>query len=438
MQLRYATKAYAYLPVTFLKRGLSRDPYWRQYFWNRWGFLPRNVAQLASRAPLWIEAYGGGEVTQLGTLCRLLREEFPQLLVVLSTNNLYSFRYARSRLSLDAVFDTPWDLSGPVRRALNRLAPRSLCFVESVKYPVLARAARDRGIQAILINGFISRGWKDHSFMQRAVQMGAYRSLDAVGARSEEDAEVFRGLGVPPDRITVTGNMKADPESVRLRPEERAALLARLGWQPDAPVFVAGSVRRGEDQEVVGAYREVRRRVPELKLVFAPSYNDRHDLTALMSMVGAEEAIRLSELEARQGHGRPIVVVDTFGDLPRLYGLGTVVFVGSLVYGKTGYGHNLMEPMLHGVPIVVGPFVGQWREFVEEFRAEWDGAQVGDGQGLARSLAALLESPALHARLAARVTKAVEGHLGAVQTTIEFLKRHLPILGGSVGGHLAG
>lgn len=425
--LRYAIKAYGYLPVTFVRRGLSQDTYWRQYFWNRWGRLPGAASELAPRRPLWIEAYGGGEVTQLRTLCRLLRQEFPELPLVLSTNNLYSFRYARSRLPVDLVFDTPWDLPNPMRRALRSLTPRAICFVESVKYPVLTRMAREPGIRTMLINGFISRGWKDHPFMQRAVQMGAYGCLDAVSARSEEDADIFRDLGVPADRISVTGNMKADPESVCLLPEERMAILKRLNWDPDAPVFVAGSVRRHEDREVVKAYCEVRRRIPALKLVLAPSYNDRHDLNVLMNLVGVQEAVRWSELERSQGNGRPVVVVDTFGDLPRLYGLGTVAFVGSLVYGKTGYGHNLMEPMLHRVPTIVGPFVGQWREFVEEFRSEWDGVQVADGQGLAKSLTALIESPELRMRVAARIERAVRGQLGAVGATLEFLKRQLSL-----------
>ncbi|MDP6484879.1 MAG: hypothetical protein QGH70_13695, partial [Nitrospinota bacterium] len=78
-EARFIGKAYAYLLVTFWKRGVfGRDPYFRRFFRSRWGFLPKGLGELARRRPtVWIEALSGGENTQVVTLVNRLREMYP-------------------------------------------------------------------------------------------------------------------------------------------------------------------------------------------------------------------------------------------------------------------------------------------------------------------------------------------------------------------------
>ncbi|MBI3088222.1 MAG: hypothetical protein HYY91_04985 [Candidatus Omnitrophica bacterium] len=424
--LRYAAKARAYAPVTYLKRVvLGRDPYWRRYFWNRWGYVtPADGVQSPPRPLIWLEAYGG-EITQLPTVCRLLGEEFPQVRLAVSTNNRFSFEFARRLPALEQVFDTPWDLTGPMRRALRGLRPSALAFVDSIKYPVLARLAAGQGIPVVLINGFLSQGWKEHAFMRRAMHMGAYRQLTAVAARSEEDAEHFTELGIPADRIVVTGNLKFDPESVRLTDEERRAWLQALGWNSEDPVFVAGGVRLPEYAAVAQAFQEAARAVPSLKLIIAPSFDHRAQLDRLSAALGGDTA-RWSDVVQGRG-GRPVraVIVDTFGDLPKLYGLGTVAFVGSLIYGSAGLGHNLVEPLLHGVPTLVGPYVGRWEDIVGELKQIWHGVQCLDAQALAQNLQAVLQSPRLAEQLRLHIRELAQRKAGAVERTRLFLRQSL-------------
>src|SRR4051812_19042385 len=110
-QRRYAWNAYRSAPITFARRVVfGRDPYWRRYFWARWGFPDRGTCATAARRPvLWLDALSGGEVTQIVTFCRLLRAALPGWTFVLSTNNRYSFEFASRHLDVDAIFDTPWD-----------------------------------------------------------------------------------------------------------------------------------------------------------------------------------------------------------------------------------------------------------------------------------------------------------------------------------------
>jgi 3-deoxy-D-manno-octulosonic-acid transferase len=428
-RLQYVAKARCYAPVTFVKRVVfGTDPYWRQWFWSRWGFVPEGAGGSGSPV-IWVEAHGG-EITQMPTISQMLREEFPRCRLVVSTNNRYAFDFAIRRLSVEAVFDTPWDLAGPMRRALRRVRPSAIIFIENVKYPILVRLAARHRIPTILLSGFISKGWTEHPYIRSCVKLGAYRNLTAVGARSPEDARAFQELGIRNERPAVTGNLKCDPEALRLTAQERQALLETLGWRPEDPIFVAGGIRSDEYDAVASAFESAARARPDLKLIAAPSYDHQIQLEQLITVIGPGAA-RLSDvLNGRaRGSSPRAVVVDTFGDLPRLYGLASVAFVGSLSHGGTGLGHNLMEPLVHGVPTLVGPYVDRWEHLVNRLRQVWSGIQCRDGRGLADSLQALLQDPALERTLREEISKLITEYAGAVQATRTFLRQSLSTLG---------
>ena len=78
--------------------------------------------------------------------------------------------------------------------------------------------------------------------------------------------------------------------------------------------------------------------------------------------------------------GIPVVVLDTIGELGRLYSLGDIIFVGgSLV--KTG-GHNILEPAAHGKPILVGPYMFNFKEIFALLHSRHACEQVKNGKEL--------------------------------------------------------
>ncbi|MFQ6111711.1 MAG: glycosyltransferase N-terminal domain-containing protein, partial [Nitrospinota bacterium] len=241
----YALKAYAYLPITFTKRVLlGKDPYWRQYFWSKWGYLPRELKEsVRGRPTLWLDAVGGGEVTQIITFCRKLRERFPEHKIVLSSNNKYSLDFASTIPELDFVFDTPWDLKAAARRALKALNPCALICIDNAPYPVLLREAQRLGVRTILVSGIMSSGFWKYSTYRRALPMRFFRYLDAIGVKDEEDREGYLMTGAEPEKIRVVGNMKYDIEFIKINDEVRQGLRESLGWGREDRVLVGGCVR---------------------------------------------------------------------------------------------------------------------------------------------------------------------------------------------------
>ena len=81
------------------------------------------------------------------------------------------------------------------------------------------------------------------------------------------------------------------------------------------------------------------------------------------------------------------MIVDVRGILSRLYGCASVAFVGGTIapFG----GHNILEPLLRGVPTVVGPDHGSFDREVAEGVA--NGAMAVSGRdGLAGVLGRMM------------------------------------------------
>jgi 3-deoxy-D-manno-octulosonic-acid transferase len=424
-QGRYTLKAYGYLPITCFRRVVfGNDPYWRQYFWSRWGYVPTEVLMARRARPVvWIDALSGGEVTQLVTFCRTLHDALPGWSIVLSTNTSYSYRFARANLAVDGVMDTPWDCRGPVRRALRTLAPQALVCVENLTCPLLVREAARQGVKTFLVSGLMSHDMHLHPMMRRTTELSPYHHLDWIGAKSTEDAQGFAARGARRERVVVTGNMKFDLDYLRVPEEVRRGFLATLQLGPDEPTFLAGSVHPGEEELVADAYLEARKAVPGLRLLLVPRYQAH--AAGMIQRLNARGLPCL--LKSSLGHGTlvngHVIVVDTFGELARLYSIASVIFLGGSLYRRNvvGLGQNPIEPLSQRRPLLFGPFMNLWRGITNELKAVWPGVEVTTAKELADGTVAVLSDQTLRERLDQKVESILAQHRDDVANNVRLV-----------------
>src|SRR5262249_24887334 len=160
--------------------------------------------------------------------------------------------------------------------------------------------------------------------------------------------------------VQITGNIKYDLALDSLTSAQEHALRAELGLG-EAPVFMAGSTHRGEEDIVLEAYVQARAQVPRLCLLLAPRHLDRLDEVAALLQSRELPARRGSQgrVASQQGEA-PVLLVDTMGELATLYAVGTVVFVGGS-FVPIG-GHNVLEPAAHRKAIVFGPYMHNFHQ----------------------------------------------------------------------------
>lgn len=299
---------------------------------------------------IWVHAVSVGEVQSASALIKKMKEDCTRP-CILSTVTPTGRKMAHQLLEgiVERMIYSPWDTPRFVTSALDAIRPAAYISMETELWPEILSQLRERNIPTFLANGRIS----DNSFKklrrQRAFWRGVLSCFTRVLVRFDEDRERFLALGVPPEKITVTGDCKVDTLLDRRRtasPETWGHLRRGEG----TPLFVAGSTHPGEDDSVIAAFRRVHQQHPDARLVIVP----RHPERALMVVAAALPYPELqADLLSRLSGNWDIAVVDHIGVLFDLYAAADAAFVGGSLVLKGG--QNPFEPALFGIPMTHGP-----------------------------------------------------------------------------------
>jgi 3-deoxy-D-manno-octulosonic-acid transferase len=394
---------------------------WWPFLRERWGFTAPRIVRSGPR--IWIVCAPGGEVVQTAALGPALRRGVPEAMVVLSTSHREFLAVARRFAGLDACFYTPFDCASAVGRALARVRPDILVTVESAFAPVLLREARRRGVITMLASGTMTADYHLEPSYARPLRHRVFDALEVVGVKEASETAAFVRLGVPESRIAVLGDLRRDAQFVRIDDEERRAVRARLGVGPDEGVLVAGSVRPGEEPIVIEAYRRARDKGADVRLVIAPRFIAQAPAIARLC---AEQGLTSERVSAAAPHASDVIVLDTYGDLPRVYAIARFVFLGgTLVHVGAGLGQNLIEPLAHGVPIFFGPHVRRWAAITRSLIEVYPGLAVSGADDLATGLLALDAAPALVTALRERAGVLMAGGRDAAARHVDAIRAAL-------------
>jgi 3-deoxy-D-manno-octulosonic-acid transferase len=397
---------------------------YRAGFRLRFGHVPSETALAVQGVrPLWLHAVSVGEVIAAVPLVNALRQRFPHLLILISTVTETGQATAREKIADAPCIYFPLDYPWVVHRVISRTQPRLFLMVETEIWPNFLRELRRQAIPAMLVNGRISprsfRGYRRlRSFMCRVLP-----AITSLGMQTKLDAERIIAIGAEPSRVHVTGNIKYDLVFEALTSADERALRADLGIG-EAPVFMAGSTHRGEEEIVIAAYRRARLQVPGLRLLLAPRHLDRLD--------EIEALLRTHQLVVRRrSHGRPssprdaasVLLLDTIGELAKLYAVGTVVFVGGS-FVPIG-GHNVLEPAAHRKAILFGPEMHNFHQIAASLLEAGGAEQVQTPEAFGEQLSTLLLQPERRRSLGEAAYRVLRTNQGAITRTVELIAQIL-------------
>jgi 3-deoxy-D-manno-octulosonic-acid transferase len=368
---------------------------------------------------LWIHAVSVGEVMAARTIFDEVRAQRPATTLVLTTTTITGQQTARRLFKGATVTYFPFDFSRTVHRFLDHHSPRALLLVETEIWPNVTRIAAKRNLPILLANGRIS----DRSFGKyRAVRFllgGILRLFRSFLVREELDRERFVAIGAPADRVHVAGNVKFDftPDSTPL--EIEPALLRLCARRP---LFVFGSTVVGEDEMLLPLIDELRGRGSFV--VIAPRKPERFDIVDGLLADSGLRYVRRSEWDGSDDREADVVLLDSIGELARLYRDAAGAFVGGSLLPGTG-GHNPIEPAAVGVPVAFGPYMSNFREIAATFTQAGAARQVTSVGELSAFFRELLDDDAKRAELGERAQAVVAKNQGAAKriagATIEAL-----------------
>ena len=419
IEILYTVLLYLVIPFVILHltwRGFRNRGYWKRWG-ERFGFFP----EPSLRNPIWLHAVSVGEILAAAPLVRALLDRYPERSLVVTTTTPTGSERVRALFG-ERVFHVyvPYDLPGAVRRFLNHVRPEISVVMETELWPNLFRTCSRRGIPLIVANARLSdkslRGFQHVRTLLRQM----LRRIDLIAARGPKDAERFMALGAAADRTRVVGNIKFDTELPTVVQGEARKL--RQQWGQTRPVWVAGSTHEDEEAQALECHAAIRRRHPGALLILVPRHPERFDRVARLCEARDFDTVRRSS--GRDCSSETSVLLgDTMGELLLFYAASDVAFVGGSLVPVGG--HNMLEPVSLGVPVVVGPHLHNFEELSEAL-FEVDGARrVRDRQELESAVSELLSDVGVREAMAENGSRLIEANRGASQRLLDVIDEML-------------
>jgi len=400
-----------------------RHPEYRAHLGERFGRLPEELVERLDRLPrrpVWMQAVSVGEVGVARTILEAVPEPIPFVL----TSTTPAGRDAAAALRVDGLAGSchfPIDWSPWVRRALDAIRPGAFVSVETEIWPGLMAACGRRGVPVVIVNGRLSERSHARYRRVRPLLREALAAVRLACMQTGQDAERARSIGIDPSRIVVTGNVKFDAEHPEPSREDLRTVYDLPPGGP--PVLVAGSTSPGEEITVLEAGAATG--VEDLVIILAPRHRERFDQVASMLADRGVAFARRSRMPHEPRGGARVVLLDTIGELARVYDLATVAFVGGSLVPRGG--QNMIEPAARGVPVMFGPHTQHFDAVARALTSCGGGVRVEGAAALARETARFVRDPDARARAGTAGRALVASHRGATARTLRHL---LPVLRG--------
>jgi len=346
-----------------------REPAYRQALIERLGFVHPKPSALGG---LWVHVASVGEAQAALTLLPQLEAQWGPESVTVTTQTPAARALLIERTGGRVQpFFAPLDTVGAVGRFLRRVQPRMLLLLERELWPEWLWQCEQRAVAVVVANARLK---------QRSTQRWPYsaqwvrqrlESLQLALCADAGSARRFGQLGLAPDRIHTLGNLKFD-QAVHYNPAAdlatalagRTVVVAASTHEADEDALLPGWVEwlakqnsRSPRAELHGSHM-----APPL-LVVAPRHPQRFATVAQRLQAMGLEPGRTLALRS-QGHAvgphTQVLLLDTIGELVHLYPLGTVCLMGG-TWAPVG-GHNALEPLAAGCPVLFGPHTEQFPE----------------------------------------------------------------------------
>ena len=420
MFVLYEVALYLVFVVTlpfFLLLGAMRGKYLTN-FRERFGLYRTG----AEPHDLWIHAVSVGETLAARPIVDEILRSRPGISIVFTTTTLTGQAQARRLYPGATVTYFPFDFTLSVRRFLDHHRPRLFVTLETEIWPNVTRLAAARGVRMLLANGRLSDRSYPRYRMFRPLLAPILARYAKILAREETDRERFVAIGAPASIVEVVGNVKFDYEPDDTPLEIAPALDALIAGRR---VLVLGSTVEGEDEMLLEGVQAL---IAEQNafVIIAPRKPERFEHVAALLATTSIRFVRRSQLDAA-GATPPaaeVLIVDTFGELARMYRYATVAFIGGSLVPHGG--HNPIEAAAAGVPVCFGPSMSNFREIAAVFvehEAAREVATASEVLGFARTM---FEDEELRRAWGERGRTTVAANRGASARTAERIAGLLP------------
>ncbi len=387
---------------------------------------------------IWMHCASLGEFEQGRPVLEALRKTYPGYKIVLTFFSPSGYEIRKDYEGADYIFYLPMD--GPVhaRRFINAVQPELVLFVKYEFWHYYLQEVKRRKIPALLLSAVFRKNqaffkWYGgffrrilHCFTHILVQdktslallagigLKGYAASHTQGHEAYDDQDSTAGIGgvSKAPRVMLGGDTRYD------RVGQIAAAARPL---PEIEAF------RGEGHLLIGGstwpcdeniLKQLLALLPQdWKMIIAPHEIDAKHIRAIQALF-KDDVLLFSEWNNNTMPGKRVLIIDNIGMLSSLYRYGDIVHIGG-GFKRSGI-HNVLEPAVFGLPVMIGPVYEKFAEAVAMVEAGYV-FSIEDDRTARERLTILLRE---EWRIAIRqgLMRFMEEHKGATGRVVELIR----------------
>ena len=419
-----------FLPLSLLYL-FSKTEFVVKEYLERLGIYPKpfkNYIKLIKKEKkdlVWIHAASLGEIKMATTIINGLQEKEVNLNYIVSTNSSAGRQMAERLFGPEKTILIPVDLPWIIKHLVEKIKPRLSIFVEFEAHPNFIHYLSKVGSKLVLINGSMdNKIIKEYNYFPGLLAR-TLRKFDFLGMKTEEEEENVKNMGIEPDKIEVTGNIKMNYFLKLIDEDKVKNIKQKLKIPHNAEVIVVGSTHSGEEELIFRIYWEIKNEVENVFFILAPRHIER---TKRIKLLGGRYQLKLVErtkIDLLDGWLKKdeILILDTMGELADLYSIATIVFVGGSLVDKGG--HNLFEPVVYGKPVLFGPYIQDFEESAHLLQERRIGIMVNDEEELKTQIISLLKNKTEQRAIYERAKELLKEDKGMMERYINIVEQLL-------------
>ena len=398
-------------------------PLYRLRVWQRSKLQPDYQAEVVERFQIaqtvknqqviWIHAVSVGETNAAQPIIEHFLAQGQAVLVTNTTRTgqaRVKALFAQNYPDLfEAVF-LPVDTVGLMQQFLQRYQPRLFILIETELWPNALSLTAQANIPSILINARLSersaKGYAKFSRLTRPM----LTQLSCIAAQDSATAQRFMALGADKNNVVVTGSVKFDIQPPEFLVQQAKQL--KQDWQLHGrPILVAASTHDPEEADIVAQFKTVLVQYPNAVLIVVPRHPERFASVAQLIKTNGFDLFQRSQQHVIQPKTQ-VYLADSMGELWLWYALADMAFVGGSL--SSNGGHNPLEPVALGVPVVMGEHTFNFQAIVEQLTQAGALQQVESSQQVMQVWLNWLQQPELAKQAGVAGLQVMQANQGAL------------------------
>jgi 3-deoxy-D-manno-octulosonic-acid transferase len=317
--------------------------------------------QASGSKKVWMHCASLGEFEQGRPLLEAIKKQYPEVTVVLTFFSPSGYEVMKNYTGADHIFYQPMDSKTNAARMIETIDPSLVIWVKYEFWYYYLTAFKQKNIPVLMASGIFREGQPFFKWYG-AIWLEMLNSFHYFFVQNEESKELLATVGIK-NNVSVSGDTRFDRVIEIAEKFEPLPLIEKFCG--DSKVIVAGSTWEEDEEELIHYVRSN----PQIKFIIAPHEIDEGNIKDVQKeFVGALLYSQLTTNDQRPtANGQPftsnVLIIDNIGMLSKLYHYAHITFVGG-GFEESGI-HNVLEPAVHGKPVIYGPEYEKFAEAVD-------------------------------------------------------------------------